>query len=763
MITGKVIDMDKKTAVVMTDDFAFINVKVRPEMAVGYKFEFGELDIVKSKPRLKAYIPIAACFAILLSLAIMFMHGSIGPKGIYAFLAVDINPSIEFSIDYNNRVVGVRNLNKDARTVTDNLELVGKTVDEALRDVIQRSKECGFIVPERENIVLVSVARNKQDQGKSDNEKLKGNIDRLTAHVNDVLSALDDSNIETKVLKITDEQRATSLEKDISMGRYVIYLKAIERNMDLTIDKMRDVNLSQILKYISIGYGEGDIPVASPSAAHTPSGEQSPTPDETSAPVSTATSVPAATEGLVDSTPSHGQPTPVRTATYDAKETGTMLVKTPTPKAVATVAVKTPTPKAAATVPVKTPAPKATATPPVKTPTPKATPRKTSSGSVWVDNSNAKIDEIRKRDIKITVLDTNRRELEGVTVEVKQTRHAFAFGTALRRSGLDNPSYVEFVKKYFNWAVFENESKWYTNEPTMGNVTYEEADYMYDFCQRNGITVRGHCIFWEDQGNQPSWLGWLDPFSLRFAVDNRLNSVVSHFKGKFVHWDVNNEMLHGSFFKDRLGESIWPYMFNRTREIDPNVKIFVNNNVTTVKEIDDYLAQINWLKSQGVKIDGIGLHGHFGEKVDRDVVKGMLDKLSSANIPIWITEYDSCTSDENRRADNLENLYRTAFSHPSVQGILMWGFWEGAHWKGRDAAIVNYDWTLNQAGKRFEALMEEWTTKESGRTDETGSFYLRGFYGEYEITLTVPGKGKTVRRLTLSPGKGALQQTFVID
>jgi GH35 family endo-1,4-beta-xylanase/uncharacterized FlaG/YvyC family protein len=736
MITGKVIDMDKKTAIVMTDDFAFFNVRVRPGMEVGYRFEFHEFDRVKPKPRLKAYIPIAACFAVLLSLVLMFMHGSVGRKDIYAFVAVDINPSIEFSIDHDNQVVEVRNLNRDAQTVTGNLELVGKTVDQALREVVQGCKNHGFIVPERENIVLVSVACNKENQEKEDNENLKDDIDRLVDYMNEVLSGLNDSNIETKVIKITDEQRVISLKQDISMGRYAIYLEAIGHNMDLTIEKMRDVNLSEILKDIRSDYEE-DIPTASPSATRTPSdtpkviNTQPPTPSGTASAVSTSTA------GSVESTPSHGQSTPAHSATYVTKGTTTVEVKMPTPKAIATASVKTPTPK--------------------------ATPRKTSSGSVWIDNSNAKIDEIRKGDIKITVLDSNGREMEGVTVEAKQTKHAFAFGTALRRSGLDNPAYVNYVKKYFNWAVFENETKWYTNEPTMGNVTYQEADYMYDFCQRNGIKVRGHCVFWEDGMNQPPWLGWLDPFSLRFAVDNRLNSAVNHFKGKFVHWDVNNEMLHGSFFKDRLGESIWPYMFNRTKEIDPKVKIFVNNNVTTVKEIDDYLAQINWLKSQGVQIDGIGLHGHFGEKVDREVVKGMLDKLSSANIPIWITEYDSCTPDENRRADNLENLYRTAFSHPSVQGIFMWGFWEGAHWKGRDAAIVNYDWTLNQAGKRFEALMEEWTTKTSGRTDETGAFNFRGFFGEYEITLTVPGKGKTVRRLTLSPGKGTLQQTFVID
>ena len=45
---------------------------------------------------------------------------------------------------------------------------------------------------------------------------------------------------------------------------------------------------------------------------------------------------------------------------------------------------------------------------------------------------------------------------------------------------------MNYVKKYFNWAVFENESKWYYNEPVMGNVFYGDADYMYNFCNENG-------------------------------------------------------------------------------------------------------------------------------------------------------------------------------------------------------------------------------------------------------------------------------------
>ena len=41
----------------------------------------------------------------------------------------------------------------------------------------------------------------------------------------------------------------------------------------------------------------------------------------------------------------------------------------------------------------------------------------------------------------------------------------------------------------------------------------------------------------------------------------------------------------------------------------------------------------------------------------------------------------------------------------------MWGFWAGAHWRGEHAAIVNYDWSLNEAGRRYEKLLNEWTTQ----------------------------------------------------
>jgi GH35 family endo-1,4-beta-xylanase len=44
------------------------------------------------------------------------------------------------------------------------------------------------------------------------------------------------------------------------------------------------------------------------------------------------------------------------------------------------------------------------------------------------------------------------------------------------------------------------------------------------------------------------------------------------------HWDVNNEMLHWKYYVYKLNDSsIREWMFRKVREIDPKVKLFLND------------------------------------------------------------------------------------------------------------------------------------------------------------------------------------------
>jgi len=385
-------------------------------------------------------------------------------------------------------------------------------------------------------------------------------------------------------------------------------------------------------------------------------------------------------------------------------------------------------------------------------------------GTSWRAEADARIKEIRQRPVQIRVVDSQGKPQVGAAVEVHQTRKAFPFGAAVGPALMRNAQYRDFFKSNFNWAVFENESKWYYNGRGPGREDYAAADAMVQWCRENSIAIRGHCIFWEPEKWQPRWLRQLDGDPLKAAVEYRMDSAVNHFRGAFVHWDVDNEMLHGSFFKDRLGADIHVWMYKRARELDPTVRLFVNEfNILSVDkdftqvQTDEYVADIRRLIEQGAPIDGVGIQGHLWSEdilAHPQVVKERLDKVATLGLPIWISEFDTADPNEKVNADRLELVYRTAYSHPAVEGIMAWVFWAGNSWRGPSGGLAKRDWTLNEAGKRFEALMAEWSTNISGSTDSTGILAFRGYHGDYSVTRKNADGSVSHDTFTLTAGPG---------
>jgi GH35 family endo-1,4-beta-xylanase len=391
----------------------------------------------------------------------------------------------------------------------------------------------------------------------------------------------------------------------------------------------------------------------------------------------------------------------------------------------------------------------------------------------WKEQANQRIEKIRKSDIMIRVVDSAGNLMPDVKVRLEQTRKDFPFGSAMGSSLLRNEKYRQFFKEHFNYAVFENESKWYSNERERGVEDYSVAGAMYAWCKENGIPVRGHCIFWEPERWQPEWLKEVSQMELLKAVERRLNSAVSRFRGKFTHWDVNNEMLHGEFFKSGINPGIHPWMFKGARKLDPDAKLFVNEfNILTVDQafeevqVEEYIEHIGWLQDQGAVIDGVGIQGHIWKDTILSTPEKLterLDRLASLNLPIWISEFDSAFEEEMKNADTLELVYRTAYAHPAVEGIMMWVFWAGTSWRGPNAGLANRDWTLKESGKRFVSLMEEWSTSASGVTNDRGIFSTRGFFGDYKVLLEPKEGGPAEARFSLVPGATVHMETLRLE
>lgn len=230
------------------------------------------------------------------------------------------------------------------------------------------------------------------------------------------------------------------------------------------------------------------------------------------------------------------------------------------------------------------------------------------------------------------------------------------------------------------------------------------------------------------------WLKALGDDELRGALERRGREVTSRYRGRILEYDLNNEMLHGNYYAKRLGDGIVADMFRWAKAGDPDARLYVNDyGVITGGGVGGYVRQIRGFLDAGIPVGGIGVQGHFGGSVDPGHVKRVLDELARFKLPIKVTEYDANTKDERAKAEALENLYRVAFAHPAVDGVLMWGFWEGSHWKP-DAAPWKRDFTPSAAAEKYRDLVfREWWTAEEATADARGRCEVRAFFGRHRV------------------------------
>jgi endo-1,4-beta-xylanase len=347
----------------------------------------------------------------------------------------------------------------------------------------------------------------------------------------------------------------------------------------------------------------------------------------------------------------------------------------------------------------------------------------------------------------------------GAEVAVEQVRHEFWFGAALANQAFNGrmdtataTRYKEVFLRDFNSAVTENALKWHSMESERGRVDYSVVDAMLAWTDEHGIPLRGHNIFWGIPNRVQPWLKELDDATLRQTLKARALDVGRRYRGRFAEYDLNNEMLHANYYEERLGPEITRAMADWVREGDPDAVLYLNDyDILTGRRLDDFVAHVRRFVEQGVSFDGIGVQGHLhGDSFDPAQLKRALDRLAEFKMPIRVTEFNFpgqrskyygqrgatlSDAEEQFKARALVDYYRICFAHPAVDGILMWGFWEGANWIPV-SSLYRRDWTPTPAADAYRDLVyREWWTRFRGRTGTDGRCVVPAFYGRHQVTV----------------------------
>lgn len=396
-------------------------------------------------------------------------------------------------------------------------------------------------------------------------------------------------------------------------------------------------------------------------------------------------------------------------------------------------------------------------------------------------------------------------------ITIRMRRHAFIFGSQTVEEGSLNPTdtkpypvrisgnganstQLAYINKYrevfldnFNYSVAGNAMKWYS----MGTAgtSFTRADRWYNWHDSNNIPVRGHTLLWgkksstnlaEENMHDPQWIEDLmegteaEKEQAKVAIKNRIQQVVSYYAGKIDEWDFNNELWNYDHYRKMYdgqtnfktgshspsGPSILAEFAEVAKAANPNLKLYHNDyNIITQSGTGNATSFKNLLidlrDNHDVPVDGIGVQGHFGNTArSKAHITNCLNILDDVGVPIKITELDigAIGSSEAAKANQLENVFRAAFEHQAVEGIIMWGFWSGCHWRDYRApwqyqGYDKYDtsnttddvpsnWIETEQVSRYRGLVfDEWWTDAVVETDANGNVELSAFAGDYDIII----------------------------
>ena len=396
----------------------------------------------------------------------------------------------------------------------------------------------------------------------------------------------------------------------------------------------------------------------------------------------------------------------------------------------------------------------------------------------WRSAATARIDQYRKGGYTVNVVNSTGAAVSGATVRVRQRRHAFEFGTAfvgsrvLDQADANNVVYRAKLLDLFNSGTLENDLKW---PPWIGewggSFSRQIALNALAWAQTNELSMRGHVLVWPSTRNLPTSLtariNASDP-TIPATILSHIEDIVEATKPYLNEWDVLNEPYDNHDIMDKYSDQTMTDWFKRARLKHPTAHLYINDygilsgGGLNVAKQDAYEATIRTIRNGGGPLGGIGFQGHFsGAATGIPRMWDILQRYATAfpDLKFRITEFDHFTDDEALQADFLRDFLTIAISHPQMQGVQLWGFWEGAHWN-RQAALYRMNWDEKLNGAAYRNLVYgTWWTDISSTSSATGQVSGRGFSGSYTVEASL-GAATAAQDFDLSPNGATLTLTL---
>ncbi|MEH2193348.1 MAG: endo-1,4-beta-xylanase [Nostoc sp.] len=260
--------------------------------------------------------------------------------------------------------------------------------------------------------------------------------------------------------------------------------------------------------------------------------------------------------------------------------------------------------------------------------------------------------------------------------------------------------YADLIARECSIVTPNGELKWNATEPQPGKFTFESADAIANFCQKNNIALHGHTLFWH-MGN-PDWLPY--PPTLEM-IQRHVTGVMGHYRNSPVlkSWDIANEIIADNENETDdptygLRRGVKPELirdlFKFAASVDPTKKFYLNDYGIegATWRSSRFLKMVEYLKNSGAKIDGAGIQSHLWFSTaygfDATGFSSVLKRLNDLGVKPVITELDiiidtplpdSIQKLDQMVADGYKRFLDICFA-ADVDTVITWGITDRHTW-----------------------------------------------------------------------------------
>ena len=263
--------------------------------------------------------------------------------------------------------------------------------------------------------------------------------------------------------------------------------------------------------------------------------------------------------------------------------------------------------------------------------------------------------------------------------------------------------------KYWNQITPEYECLWVQIEKNRGEYDFSKCDAIYNWAKENGVLFKFNTLV---RGSRyPGWVSQLNVEETKDAITAWFDAVAEHYPdlemidvvteaGRSATNQYHSGFGRGNLFIDALGgDNDGDYNFVTTafkmaRERWPKAILIYNDYNTFQWQRDVGINLINTIKKNGAPVDGYGMQGHdlmaTGSSptncLNFNILKKYLQEIiDSTQIPLFITEYDIATLDDEIQKRCYSEQIPLFMEEEHIAGITLWGYIYGKTWASCNA------------------------------------------------------------------------------